>query len=175
MDFVDEQHVVRFEVGQHRRQVAGALQHRPRGLAQIDAHLVGDDVRQRGLAQARRPEQQHMVHRFGAPLGGLDEDFELAADLLLADVIGQPLGPQRALQRVFLRSIPCPRRSGAPDSQYPGGSANLSVWMAMPRQFSRSARQEPISTAASAPRGCRRKRKGREPAPFIAASASRSL
>jgi hypothetical protein len=67
-----------------------------------------------------------VVHRFGAPLGGLDEDFELAADLLLADVIGQPLGPQRALQRVFLRdSLPAEiRRSG--------WAANLSVWMLMP-------------------------------------------
>jgi hypothetical protein len=67
MDLVDEQHVVRFEVGQHRGQVAGALQHRARGLAQVDAHLVGDDVGQRGLAQARRAEQQHVVERLGAP------------------------------------------------------------------------------------------------------------
>jgi hypothetical protein len=92
MDFVDEQHVVRFEVGQHRREVAGALQHRARGMAQVDPHLVGDDVGQRGLAQARRTEQQHMVHRFGTPPGRLDEDFELTADLLLADVIRQPFG-----------------------------------------------------------------------------------
>jgi hypothetical protein len=44
MDLVDEQHVVRLEVGQQRGQVAGALEHRPGGLAQVDAQLVGDDV-----------------------------------------------------------------------------------------------------------------------------------
>ena len=64
VDLVDEQHIVRFEIGQDGGQVAGALQHRSRGLAQIDAHLVGDDMRQRGLAQARRAEQQHVVERF---------------------------------------------------------------------------------------------------------------
>ena len=53
-----------FEVGQDRRQVAGALQHRAGSLAQVDAHLARDDVRQRGLAQARRAEQQHVVERF---------------------------------------------------------------------------------------------------------------
>jgi hypothetical protein len=66
VDLVDEQHVVRFEVGQQRGQVAGALQHRAGGLAQIDAHLGGDDVRQGGLAQARRAEQQHVVERLAA-------------------------------------------------------------------------------------------------------------
>jgi hypothetical protein len=31
MDFVDEQHIVRFKIGQQRRQIARALQHRPGG------------------------------------------------------------------------------------------------------------------------------------------------
>ena len=66
VDFVDEQHVVRFEIGQDRGQVAGAFQHRAGSLAQVDAHLGGDDVGQRGLAQSRRAEQQHMVERFAA-------------------------------------------------------------------------------------------------------------
>jgi hypothetical protein len=40
-----------------------ALEHRARRLAQIHAHLARDDVRQRGLAEARRAEQQHVVER----------------------------------------------------------------------------------------------------------------
>ena len=55
VDFVDEQHVVRFEVGQDRRQVAGAFEHRAGGLAQVDAHFGGDDVRQRRLARPGGP------------------------------------------------------------------------------------------------------------------------
>jgi hypothetical protein len=82
VDLVDEQHVVRLEVGQQRGQVAGALEHRAGGLAQVDAHLGGDDVGQRGLAQPRRAEQQHVVERLAALARGLDEDLELLADLL---------------------------------------------------------------------------------------------
>ena len=39
-----------------RGQVAGPLEHRAGGRPQVDAQLGGDDVRQRGLAQARRAE-----------------------------------------------------------------------------------------------------------------------
>src|SRR5205814_2642067 len=84
MDLVDEQHVARLEIGEQRREIAGALEHRARGLAQVYAHLLGDDVRERGLAQARRTEQQVMVERFASSFGRLDEDLELAADLLLS-------------------------------------------------------------------------------------------
>ena len=102
MDLVDEQHVVGLEVGQQRRQIARPLEHGTGGLPQIHAHLARDDVRQRGLAQARRPEQQDVVERLAPVAGGLDEDGELRADLLLADVVAELLGPQRPLQRFFL-------------------------------------------------------------------------
>ena len=68
VDLVDEQHVLRLEVGEQRGEVARALEHRARGLAQVDAELLGDDVRERGLAQARRAEQQHVVERLAAAL-----------------------------------------------------------------------------------------------------------
>ena len=103
MDLVDEQHVVRLEVGEQGREVTRTLEHRTRGVAQIDAHLLRDDVRQRGLAQAGRAEQQHVIERLVAIARRLDEDGELAADFLLADVLGQDLGPQRALDRLLLR------------------------------------------------------------------------
>ncbi len=78
VDLVDEQNVVGFQIGEQRREVAGPLQHRPRGLAQVDAHLLGDDVRQRGLAQPGRTEQQHVIERLAAVARSLDEDAELA-------------------------------------------------------------------------------------------------
>ena len=46
VDLVDEQHVVLDQVGQHRGQVAGALQRRPRRQAQRRAEFGGDDHRQ---------------------------------------------------------------------------------------------------------------------------------
>jgi hypothetical protein len=58
VDLVDEQHVVRFEIGQDGRQVAGPFEHRARGRAQVDAHLGGDDVRQRRLAEPGGPNRR---------------------------------------------------------------------------------------------------------------------
>ncbi len=103
VDLVDEQDVARLEVGEQRSQVARALQHRPGGLAQVDLHLPGDDVRQRRLAQARRPEQQHVVQCLAPAARGLDEDLQLVADLGLPDVVGEPYGPERAFDLLFLR------------------------------------------------------------------------
>ena len=80
MDLIDEQHVARLQIGQDRRQVAGPLQHRTGGLAQVDAQLGGDDVRQRGLAQARRTEDQHVIERLGAHARRVDEDRQLRLD-----------------------------------------------------------------------------------------------
>ncbi|MCY1374282.1 hypothetical protein D9M69_616130 [compost metagenome] len=103
MDLVDEQHVVGFEVGQQRRQVLGLFQHRPAGLAQVDAQLLRDDVTERRFAQPRRAEQQHVVQRLAAFFGRADEDFQLLTHLLLAHVFVQQLGPQRAFDRLLLR------------------------------------------------------------------------
>ena len=63
VDLVDEEHVVGLEVGEHRGEVARALEHRPRSLAQVHAHLARDDVRERGLAEPRRAEEQHVIER----------------------------------------------------------------------------------------------------------------
>src|SRR4029453_17779794 len=87
VDLVDEQHVVRFEVREQRGKITGALEHGPRRLPQVDAELVRDDVRQRRLAEARRAEQQHVVERFLALLRRLDENRQLAANLLLPDIL----------------------------------------------------------------------------------------
>ena len=103
VDLVDEQHVVRFEVGEQRGEIARALQHRARGMAQVDPHLARDDVRQGRFSQTRRAEQQHVIERLFALARRLDEYPKLVADFLLADVLGQSLGPQRTLERLFLR------------------------------------------------------------------------
>src|SRR6185503_12341353 len=103
MYLVDEQHVVRLEVREQRSQVAGPLEHRSRGLPQIDAELVRDDVRERRLAQARRPEQQRVIERLAALPRGRDEDVELRFHAWLADVLGELAWTNGAIERlVFL-------------------------------------------------------------------------
>ena len=89
VDLVDEQHVALFEIGEQRREIAGLGDHRPRGGAEIDAELARDDLRQRGLAEPRRADEQHMVERLVARARRLDEHREIGARLLLADELGQ--------------------------------------------------------------------------------------
>ena len=61
MNFVDEENVVFFQIGQQRSQVLGFFQHRATGLAQIDPQFMRNDVAQRGLPQPGRTKQQDMV------------------------------------------------------------------------------------------------------------------
>ncbi|MNE74402.1 hypothetical protein D3C80_1704800 [compost metagenome] len=98
MNLVDEQHVARLEIGQQRRQVARALQHRAGSTLDRHTHFLGDDVGQGGLAQPRRPEDQRMVEGFPAPLGGLDEQLHLLAHARLADIVGQAQRANGAVQ-----------------------------------------------------------------------------
>jgi len=103
MDLIDEQHVMRFEVGQQCGKVTSTFQHRPRSVADIDPHFARDDLRQRGLAQPRRAEQQHVIERLAALLRGMDEYLQLPAYLFLSDIFVELLGAQCTLQGLFLR------------------------------------------------------------------------
>src|SRR5207253_2145659 len=60
-------------------------------------HLGRDDMRERGLAEARRTEQQHVIERLFTRLRRGDEHLELAARRLLADIVTETRRPQ-ALQ-----------------------------------------------------------------------------
>jgi hypothetical protein len=75
MDFVDEQHIAFFEIGQQRREIAGLRDHRAGRRAEADAQFARHDLRQRGLAEAGRADEQHMIERLAALARGIDEDL----------------------------------------------------------------------------------------------------
>ena len=97
VDLVDEEHVALFEIGQLRREVAGLGDDRPRGRAEIDAELARHDLRQRGLAQPRRADEQHMVERVAARSRRVDEHLEIGPRRRLPGEIGERERPQRGL------------------------------------------------------------------------------
>ena len=97
MDLVDKQNIPGVEVGQQRRQIPRLLDGRARGNADLHAHLIGDDPRQGGFAQAGRAVEQHVVQGLIAPPGGLDIDREIALGLLLSGIVGQQPGPETEL------------------------------------------------------------------------------
>ena len=63
---VDEEHVAFVEAGEDRREHALVLERRTAGEPHVDAHLDGDDLRERGLAEAGWSVQQHVVERVAA-------------------------------------------------------------------------------------------------------------
>ena len=97
VDLVDEDDLALLQRGQHRREVARPLDRRAAGDPQRRAELGRDDHRDRGLAEAGRPGQQHVVRRPAASQGAVQQQRELLADPGLADEVVEPLGPQRAL------------------------------------------------------------------------------
>ena len=68
VDLVDEEHVALLEVGELRGEVAGLGDHRAGGGAEIDPELAGDDLGERGLAEARRADEEHVVEGVAARL-----------------------------------------------------------------------------------------------------------
>jgi hypothetical protein len=70
-------------------EIARAFDLRAAGGVQLRADGVGDEIGERGLAQAGRAAEQHVVQRLAAHLGGLDHDEELLLDLRLAVELGE--------------------------------------------------------------------------------------
>ena len=95
VDLVDEEHVALFEVGELRRQIAGLGDHRAGGRAEIDPELAGDDLGERGLAEARRADEEHVVEGVAPGLRGIDEDLEVRPRGLLAREIVERQRPDR--------------------------------------------------------------------------------
>ena len=91
VDLINEEHVALLQIGQQGGKVAGLLNGRAAGDADLHPHLVGDDARQRGLAQARGAIEQDVIHGLAAPLGGFQIDFQVLLDLVLSDVVLQML------------------------------------------------------------------------------------
>ncbi len=94
VNLVDEQHVARLEIGDECREIAGLRDHRTGGGTEVDAELARDDLRQRGLAEARGTDEKHMVERLFARARRLDEHAQVGARFFLADEFGQPLRAQ---------------------------------------------------------------------------------
>ena len=102
VDLVDEEHVALVEVGEDGGEVAPALDGGAGRETDLHPQFGGDDVRQRGLAEAGRAVQQDVVERLPAHFGGGDVDGQILFDLFLPDVVGHGFGAQGVFFRVVL-------------------------------------------------------------------------
>ena len=99
VDLVDEQDVALAEAGEDGGEVAGALDGGTGGGADLGAHLGRHDVRERRLAEPRRPVEEDMVDRLVTVPGGIDEDREVLLHAVLAGELVEPARAHRGLER----------------------------------------------------------------------------
>src|SRR5437763_10606663 len=89
MNLVYEENFAFLQIRKERRKVSAALNRRSAHALHGRVHLCGDDVSQRGLAQARRPAKQNVIERLAPCRCGLYENLQIASDLRLAYVLAQ--------------------------------------------------------------------------------------
>ena len=86
VDFINKQNVILAKIRQYSCQISLTLNRRTARYADIHVQLIGNNIRQRRFAEARRAEEQHMVKRLMTGSSSLDEDRQIILDLLLADI-----------------------------------------------------------------------------------------
>src|SRR5579871_3892886 len=105
MDFVDEQYVALFEIGEKRGEIARFRNDGPGGRTKSDAEFARDDLRQRGLAEAGRADEQNMIERLATLARRLDENGEVFARLRLADEFRQQLRAHGGVAGIFVAAL----------------------------------------------------------------------
>ena len=97
MNFVNEQDVAIFQIGQQRGQVTRFGDDRAGGGAKTDAHFLCDNLRQCGLAKTRWAKEQHMVQWLPPPLRRLNKHPQIIARGGLPDKFGERFGTKRGV------------------------------------------------------------------------------
>ena len=95
MNLVDEQDIARTQTRERADQIARLRQGRAARDHGTRAHLGGDHMRQRGLAESGRAVQQHMIDRLAAMLRRLHRDANPLDQVRLPHVLVQPPRPKR--------------------------------------------------------------------------------
>ena len=102
MYLVDKKYIVWLEGSEDAGKVARFIEHRSARELKADSELVGNDVRERRLAQARRAMQERVVEGFSAIFRRLDEDAEVLDDFALPAEVLEAQRPERILEVLFL-------------------------------------------------------------------------
>src|SRR5215469_13583214 len=90
VDFIEKENFFLFERCEDGGEVALAFEQRPGAGFDRNVELVGDDLRERGLAQARRTIKQHVIERLIAAARGVNRNLDVFLDPLLPDVLLEP-------------------------------------------------------------------------------------
>ena len=148
---VDEQYVLRLQVGEDGGQVPHLGDDRTRGGAETHPQFAGDDLRKGRLAQSWRTVEEDVIEGLAAGAGGRDEYVQVFARLPLADEFVEAEGPESGFRAVagdvlgrgdaILRHPPCslganslsPARISASASA--SGPSRRAAWDTAPRDW----------------------------------------
>jgi hypothetical protein len=92
VDLIDEQDVPLLQRREDRREVAGSLDRRSRGVLDVDPEFARDDRREGRLAESGWAVQEDMVGGLSPSPCRCQQDRQVGLDLALADVLVQ--GPR---------------------------------------------------------------------------------
>jgi len=98
MDFVKEENFLFFEGGEDGGEVAFAIEQRASAGLDGNIEFVGDDLGERGFAEARRTIEKNMIEGFAAGARGFDGDGDVFLDAFLADVFVEALGADAGVE-----------------------------------------------------------------------------
>ena len=98
VDFIDEEHVALLDVGEDAGEVARLLDLRAGGGVKLGAGSARNQVGQRGLAEAGRAGQQHVIEHIATLFGRLQHQQQAVLHLVLADELGKRRRAQRDIE-----------------------------------------------------------------------------
>ena len=102
MNLVNKKDVISFKRCEHTRQIPRLVQHRPGGHLNIHTQLVGNNIREGGLAQSGRPVKEYMVQRLASLFGRPNKHAKVVQHILLTRKTVESFGTQRPLYLAFL-------------------------------------------------------------------------
>ena len=101
MNLIDEKHIPRLQGSEQPGQISRFVQHRTGSHLHVHPHLVGDDMRQRGLSQAGRAVEENMVQGLPAQFGGLYINGKVGDNFLLTGKILQLLRADNSVKFII--------------------------------------------------------------------------
>src|SRR5271155_2522253 len=107
VNLIQKEKILRLQRSEHRGQVTFFLQQRPRADLDRRSHLIRQNLRQRRLAQPRRPVQQHMIQRLTPRARCFHRNLQIFFHPILPDVIGKLLRANAGLYaRILIERLP---------------------------------------------------------------------
>ena len=101
VDFVDEENLAQPDVAEDAGEIEFLLQHRAGSLVDGNVEFCRDNRCERGLTEAWRTVEQHVVHGFVALAGGGDGDGEILFKLGLTGEVGETMRTQSGFELRF--------------------------------------------------------------------------